>query len=177
MPFGNFAKKGDYFESDHARESKPKLAIGATYNYNVGAQRSRGQLGSWLDESRNLKTLYVDAMYKHNGFSAMGEYVNRQAEGSAVVSENLDGSVDQSFYTGKAVNTQLAYLFENNFEIDGNLTVTGETTLSNVTVNGEAQFDSNVNIDAKTNSSPTKQIFFFILNYSLSLLLNYSSLK
>lgn len=122
LPFGNFAKKGDYFESDHVREPKPKLALGASYNYNVGAQRSRGQLGPWLDESRNLKTIYVDAMYKHNGFSAMGEYVNRQTEESAVVTENPDGSVDQSFYTGKALNGQVAYLFKNNYEIAGRYT-------------------------------------------------------
>ncbi len=122
LPFGNFSKKGDYFESDMAREPKPKLALGTSYDYNVGATRARGQLGDWLDESRDLKAFYVDAIYKHNGFSAMGEYVNRQTKGSAVVSENPDGSVDQSFYTGKAINGQLAYLFKNNFEVAGRYT-------------------------------------------------------
>jgi phosphate-selective porin OprO and OprP len=122
LPFGNFSKKGDYFESDLAREPRPKLALGASYDYNVAAKRSRGQLGSWLDEARDLKTIYLDAIYKHNGFSAMGEYVDRQTKGSAVVSTNPDGSVDQSFYTGKAVNGQMAYLFESNFEIAGRYT-------------------------------------------------------
>ena len=122
LPFGNFSKKGDYFESDLAREPKQKLAFGATYDYNVGAVRSRGQLGDWLDESRNLRTFFIDAIYKHNGFSAMAEYVNRQTEGSAVVTINPDGSVDQSFYTGKAINGQLAYLFKSNFEIAGRYT-------------------------------------------------------
>ncbi len=117
LPFGNFAKKGDYFESDFVREPTPKLALGATYDYNVGAVRSRGQLGSWLNESRDLKTIFVDAMYKHNGFSAMAEYANRQTKGSAVVKTDSIGNVTQSFYTGKAVNGQIAYLFKNNFEI------------------------------------------------------------
>ena len=122
LPFGNFAKKGDYFESDLAREPTPKLALGASYDYNVNASRSRGQLGSWLDEGRDLKTFYVDAMYKHNGFSAMGEYADRQTKGSAVVAADSTGNVTQSFYTGKALNGQMAYLFKNNFEVAGRYT-------------------------------------------------------
>lgn len=123
LPFGLFAKKGDYFESDLVREPKPKLSIGATYDYNQGAVRSRGQLGTWLDESRNLSTWFVDAIYKHNGFSAMFEYADRQTEGTSVVSREPDGTVDQSFYTGKAINGQLAYLFKKNYEIAGRATI------------------------------------------------------
>jgi hypothetical protein len=123
LPFGLFAKKGDYFESDLLREPTPKLAIGASYDYNYGAERSRGQLGLWLDDSRNLYTWFVDAIYKHNGFSAMAEYANRQTEGSAVVERDSTGTVTQSFYTGKAFNGQLAYLFKNNFEVGGRFTM------------------------------------------------------
>lgn len=122
LPFGNFSKKGDYFESDLAREPSPKLALGASYDYNVGAERSRGQLGSWLDESRDLKTFFFDAMYKYNGFSAMGEYADRQTKGSAVVVTDSIGTVTQAFYTGKALNGQMAYLFKNNVEIAGRYT-------------------------------------------------------
>ena len=122
LPFGLFTKKGDYFESDLMREKKPKLAIGATYDYNYGAERSRGQLGIWLDESRNLSTWFVDAIYKHNGFSAMVEYANRQTEGSAAVETDSTGTVTQAFYTGKAINGQLAYLFRSNFEVAGRYT-------------------------------------------------------
>ena len=123
LPFGLFAKKGDYFEADLLREPTPKLALGASYDYNYGAERSRGQLGSWLDESRNLFTWFVDAIYKHNGFSAMAEYANRQTEGSAVVERDSTGTVTQSFYTGKAFNGQMAYLFKSNFEVGGRYTV------------------------------------------------------
>lgn len=123
LPFGLFAKKGDYFEADLLREPMPKLAIGASYDYNYGAERSRGQLGSWLDDSRNLYTWFVDAIYKHNGFSAMAEYADRQTEGSAVVERDSSGLVTQSFYTGKAFNGQMAYLFKNNFEVGARYTV------------------------------------------------------
>ena len=122
LPFGNFTNKGDYFESDLAREPKPKLALGTSYDYNVNASRSRGQLGSWLDEGRDLKTFFVDAIYKHKGFSAMGEYADRQTKGSAVVATDSIGNITQSFYTGKAFNGQMAYLFKNNFEVAGRYT-------------------------------------------------------
>jgi len=123
LPFGAFANKGDYFESDLSREPLPKLAIAATYDYNFGAVRSRGQLGPWLDESRNLYTWFVDAMYKHNGISAMVEYADRQTEGTAVIERDSTGAVTQSFYTGKAFNSQLAYLFKNNIEVGGRFTL------------------------------------------------------
>jgi phosphate-selective porin OprO and OprP len=122
LPFGLFAKKGDYFQSDLLREPMPKLALGVTYDYNFGAVRSRGQLGPWLDGSRNLYTWFVDATYKHNGFSAMAEYADRQTEGNAVVERDSTGAVTQAFYTGKAINGQMAYLFKNNIEIAGRIT-------------------------------------------------------
>ncbi len=123
IPFGLFSEKGDYFESDMVREPKPKLALGITYDYNVGAERSRGQLGLWFDESRNLSTWFADAIYKHNGFSALVEYANRQTEGSAVVETDSTGTVTQAFYTGRAIVGQMAYLFRNNFEVAGRYSI------------------------------------------------------
>ena len=108
------------------REPRPKLAIGATYDYNDGAVRSRGQLGTWLNESRNLYTWFVDAVYKHNGFSATAEYADRQTEGNSVVERDVNGEVTQSFYTGKALTGQLSYIFKNNFEFAGRGTMVNQ---------------------------------------------------
>ncbi len=119
LPMGLFSQKGDYFEADIVREPNPKLALGITYDYNVGAERSRGQLGPWLHESRNLSTWFADAIYKHNGFSALTEYASRQTEGNAAVETDSTGTVTQAFYTGRAFVGQIAYLFKNNFEIAG----------------------------------------------------------
>lgn len=116
LPFGLFKSKGDYFQSDLAREPLPKLSIGVTYDYNVGAIRSRGQLGVWLPESRNLYTWFIDATYKHKGFSAMFEYADRQTEGNSVVERDENGDPVLSFYTGIAYNGQAAYLLKNNLE-------------------------------------------------------------
>jgi len=117
LPFGLFMKKGDYFHSDILREPRPKLALGATYDYNYGAVRSRGQLGQWFNDSRNLYTWFVDAIYKHRGFSAIVEYADRKTEGTAVVERDSLGTVTQAFYTGKALNVQAGYVFKNNYEI------------------------------------------------------------
>ncbi len=119
LPFGLFTKKGDYFQSDLAREPTPKLSVGATYDFNAGAMRSRGQLGEWLDESRSLKTFFFDAIYKHNGFSAIAEYADRQTINNAAVAYDSIGNVTQAFYTGRAFVGQMSYLFKNNYEIAG----------------------------------------------------------
>lgn len=124
LPFGNFTNKGDYFQSDLEREPKPKFSIGATFDYNVGASRSRGQLGSWLSETRNLETWFVDAIYKQKGFSGTVEYaIRRTTDGSAVVATEPNGEVTESFYTGESVTGQLSYLFKRNYEIAGRATM------------------------------------------------------
>lgn len=141
-PFGNFTKKGDYFAADLKREETPKLAIGVTYCFNQNTIRSGGQLGSFvyeLDTNGNatgdfvhndIKTLFVDMMFKYQGFSFMSEYGNKQL------------AEQTSIYThGSGFVAQAGYLFENNYEIatrytsvdlaqgSGNLKNTTEYTL------------------------------------------------
>ncbi len=53
----------------------------------------------------------------------MAEYADRQTEASAVVERDSTGTVTQAFYTGKAFNGQMAYLFKNNFEVGGRYTM------------------------------------------------------
>ena len=117
LPMGLFNKKGDYFESDLLREPTPKLALGATYDYNAGAVRSNGQLGPWLEDSRDLEMIILDAMFKFNGISSLIEYANRTAIDGAVVKEDVNGNVEQAFYAGQSFNAQAAYLFKNFYEI------------------------------------------------------------
>ena len=126
LPFGNFASKGDYFSSDLKREKTPKLAIGVTYDYNNNAIRSGGQLGSYLNDSRDLSTLFADFMFKYNGLSVMGGY------GDKTVANDISPMVftledDQtlssaSFYTGTAINIQAGYLLKSNWEISSRYT-------------------------------------------------------
>jgi phosphate-selective porin OprO and OprP len=117
LPFGNFTSNGDYSGSDLSREETPKLSIGGTYDYNDDASRARGQLGNFLSETRDLRTVFVDAMFKYRGFSAMAEYANKKAPDGPVVSLKDDGSIKETFTTGTATNVQAGYLFKNNWEV------------------------------------------------------------
>jgi len=122
LPFGEFKGEGEYVGSDIYREQTPKLALAASYDYNDGAIRERGQLGKFLSEPRDLQTMFVDAMFKYSGFSSMAEYATSKAENGSVVSRNEDGSIKEAFVTGNAFNVQGGYLFKSNWEIAGRYT-------------------------------------------------------
>jgi hypothetical protein len=129
LPFGKFAKKGDYFGADLAREEKPKLSIGVTYDHNFGTNRERGQLGNFiftdatLNEAQrsDLATIFIDAYFKYQGFSAMYEYANKKVADGAIHGIGTNGK-DTYFYTGQAHSFQTGYVFKNNLSLDARFT-------------------------------------------------------
>lgn len=116
LPMGNFSKKGDYFGSDLAREEKPKLSIGLTYDYNDRAARERGNLGSYVADTayNSLSTVMADLMFKYNGWSVAAEYADKQALGDRLLNE--DGSFVSNYYTGSGIVIQAGYLLPSNLE-------------------------------------------------------------
>jgi len=128
LPFGVFKSKGNYSQSDLKREGSSKLMVGFTYNFNENAVRERGFAGDYMirtDETlfeTNQTTLFVDAMYKYNGFSFMGEYAKRTADN--VIATETDGVTPTGdvVLTGNALNLQAGYLFKSNYEIAGRFT-------------------------------------------------------
>lgn len=116
LPFGRFTDDGDYFGADLAREPQPKLSLALSYDFNDGATRTGGQLGEFVPEMRDLKTIFADAHFKYRGFSSMAEYANRKSSGSPVV-YGTDGTFLDAFQTGEGLNWQAGYLFKNNLEI------------------------------------------------------------
>ena len=126
LPFGKFASKGDYRGSDLKFEPAPKLAIGFSYDYNNDAVKTRSNQGSYMANdtgfySTNISTLFIDAMYKHNGFSFMGEYALRDAEDA--FAKNSDGTLTgDEVQVGKALNLQTGYLLSETLEISGRYT-------------------------------------------------------
>jgi phosphate-selective porin OprO and OprP len=118
LPFGEFSNKGDYFDADLEREPRPKLSLAAGYSYNDGAMRQAGELGSFLEESRDLKTFFADVMLKYRGWSLTSEYMNKQASGGAVLKDKSN-----YFLTGRGWNIQSGYLFKNNIEIAARYTI------------------------------------------------------
>ena len=128
LPFGVFKSKGDYSQSDLKREGTSKLMVGFTYNFNENAVRERGFAGDYMIRTNetmfetNQTTLFVDAMYKYNGFSFMGEYAKRTADN--VIATETDGVTPTGdiVLTGNALNLQAGYLFKSNYEIAGRFT-------------------------------------------------------
>lgn len=126
LPFGKFASKGDYRGSDLKLEPAPKLALGFTYDFNNDAVKNRSNQGSYMITdtgfySTNISTVFVDAMYKHNGFSFMGEYAVRDAEDA--FAKNSDGTLTGDLVqVGNALNLQTGYLLSETLEISGRYT-------------------------------------------------------
>ena len=126
LPFGKFTSKGDYRGSDLKFEPAPKLALGFTYDFNNDAVKNRSNQGSYMTTdtgfySTNISTVFVDAMYKHKGFSVMAEYAYRDAEDA--FAKNSDGTLTgDEVQVGNALNLQTGYLLSKTLEISGRYT-------------------------------------------------------
>ena len=137
LPFGAFKSKGDYSQSDLKREEKPKLMLGFTYNFNEEAVRERGFAGDYMvrsDETiygTDQTTIFVDAMYKFNGFSFMGEYAKRTADNEIATETDGITPTGDIVLTGNALNLQAGYLFKNNYEIAGRFTTVDYESITN----------------------------------------------
>jgi len=128
LPFGEFESKGDYFEGDLKREAKPRLAIGASLSHNVGSAKQK-TTGKYLVDAdgnymtHNLNTVFVDMMFKYNGFSFMAEYANKAVTDFPPFNSDFNERAqlvdanNRSYYTGAGINAQFSYLLKNNFEI------------------------------------------------------------
>jgi len=118
LPLGKFeGKSADYVSSDLDRQSKPKIAIGVTYDNNVRSVRQGGQLGAFITDStgkklieNTLTTVFIDAVFKYKGISVLAEYANKKGE-------KLIDNTSSKYKTGSGLTTQAGYLFKNNYEI------------------------------------------------------------
>ena len=128
LPFGKFKGKGDYTGGALKRESSPKLAVGATYDFNNDAVKDRSNMGSYMmiDAGEgyyetNINTIFVDAMFKYKVFSLMAEYANRDADNPIAI--NSDGTTTGDVVNvGNGFNLMSGYLLDNDVEFTGRYT-------------------------------------------------------
>ena len=123
FPFGAFTKDGTYFEGDIMRESKPKLLLSAAFQQNNDARRTQGQLGEDLFVPKTMKSVFVDAMLKYNGWAAMAAYMSRSTTDSAIAFNPEDPTDFNYVYTGSGFDYQLSYNFRSNYEIIGRYSI------------------------------------------------------
>lgn len=118
FPLGAFKSDGTLFEGDLKREDTPKFMLSGVYHYNEKARRSQGTLGNELFERRDLTSLFVDTVFKYDGWAFQAAYMNRVTKNPITV--NPEDFLEERFvYVGDGYDTQLSYLFENNYEVIG----------------------------------------------------------
>jgi hypothetical protein len=127
LPLGLFTGKGDYFEADLKRESKPKLSLAASATYNQGASRDK-QTGTFLIDTagdymaNNLITFLGDAMFKYKGFSLLTEGAYKQVllksgQSLTTTDSTLVSVGGKTYQTGWGISAQAGYLFKHNIEL------------------------------------------------------------
>ena len=118
FPFGTFQNDGTLYEGDIKREDKPKLMVSGVHHYNQKARRTFGTLGNDLFESRDLKSVLLDAMFKYDGWAFQTAYMNRNANNPITI--NPEDITEQEFvFTGDGFDAQLSYIFRSNYELMG----------------------------------------------------------
>jgi len=165
LPFGNFTSKGDYKGSDLKFEQNPKLALGFAYDFNNNASKTRSNQGSYMLNdtgfySTNISTLFIDAMYKHKGFSFMAEYANRDAKDP--LAKNSDGSLTgDEVQVGNGLNLQTGYLLSRTVEVSARYTnisldknITGKSAENQYTL-GLSKYIAGHNLKVQTDLSYT----------------------
>ncbi|GAA4949552.1 hypothetical protein GCM10023314_23620 [Algibacter agarivorans] len=126
FPFGQFKSKGDYKGADLKRENTPKLSLAVSYDHNNNAVKTRSNQGSYMVTDTgffetNINTLFIDAMFKYNGFSLMAEYSNRDAKDP--FAKNSDGTLTgDEVQVGHGLNVQTGFLLKNDWEVSGRYT-------------------------------------------------------
>lgn len=119
LPLGEFTNRGDYFEGDLERESKPKVSIAATYHYNDRAIRTQGQLGKALYQARSFTGANVDFLLKYKGWALASEFISRKMAKGQKTFTYRSATDSIAVITGTGINTELGYTFRNMWEISG----------------------------------------------------------
>lgn len=123
FPFGDFDA---YSGADLDREATPKLALGVSYAYNNDAVQTESNAGDYMVNDTgffktDISTLFLDAMFKYQGFSLMGEYGHRSADDA--FAKNSNGTLTgDAVNIGDGFNLQAGYLFPSNFQVVGRYT-------------------------------------------------------
>lgn len=117
LPLGSFKNDGAFFEGDLAFENKPKLMLSAAYSQNNHAENSTGQLGNLLFETRTLKSLFLEYVFKFKGFYSSFSYFKRNTNKNPLTFNNLN---ELSYvFVGQGLDKQISYIFNKNHEIIG----------------------------------------------------------
>lgn len=114
-PFGEFTSGGAYFEGDLLMEPTPKLMLGIGYNLNDDIQRTGGQLGEMLFETRDLSNLMADVILKYRGWAFQAEYLKRIVN-DPITRDAANPDNIAVIFKGDGINLQGSKFFPSNWE-------------------------------------------------------------
>lgn len=141
LPFGRFARFGEFYMDDLYREDKPKLVIGGVFNHNTAATSAKGTNGGrWIYGDANQNQLFpsatkfgTDYLFKYNGFYSLGSFVKMWAQvpegikgefrlnGSFIsypasqTAEQTENLVRSRINLGSGFNVQAGYVLRSNW--------------------------------------------------------------
>ncbi len=111
-PTGRFSAKGEVIEGDYLHEKEVKILIAGAYSFNHKAQKTHGQRGDALPQSRNMGTYYADFVLKYRGLAFCADFMGRTCR--RPIFEN-DSQI--WIYRGCGLNVQTSYLVAPAWEI------------------------------------------------------------
>lgn len=114
LPLGSFTRDGAYFEGDIFRERAPKVMLSGAYHFNHKAINTGGTLGKRMNETRDLQSLFIDAIFKYQGWAFMTSYMMRETNNPFGVAPSGD---NLTIYKGSGYDIQASYFFPSNWEI------------------------------------------------------------
>jgi len=109
LPFGKFTAGGEFYMDDIARETKPKLVIGAVYSTNDGISSATGTNGGryiYGDADQHqltptYKKWVADYLFKYRGFYSLGSFVSTTADVPGNIAGEFSLSGKFTPYTGQ----------------------------------------------------------------------------
>jgi hypothetical protein len=168
MPFGDFIKNNAFIAQDIYREKRPKLAIGFAASYNSKVTSPIGSDNNvtpaiynknGLVDYANYTKVVADIIFKHNGFSIVGEYIDGSIDGNELYTNagatiKLTTEMASSYYnTGSAFNIQSSYIFKNGWALDGRYSsVTPEFNTATSLINQQNWYTFGINKFIKNNA-------------------------
>jgi len=133
LPFGDFIKNNAFIAHDIYRERKPKLAVGFAASYNSKVSSPIGSDNavvtgiynkSGVADYADYRKIVADFVFKYQGFSVIGEYINGNIAGKELYSnttgtKKLNEEAASAYYNiGSAVNLQSSYVCKNGWAVD-----------------------------------------------------------
>jgi len=139
FPLGLFIKgKDEYTGSDIKRHERPRLMLAATYDINDNSVRTQGRLKSFIQDAsgdyvgKRQNTAFIDAVYKHKGFSFMGEYANKTTPDGNPDVLDTNGNTLATLVTGSAINLQAGQMLNRKVRNrTGDMEIVGRYTAAN----------------------------------------------